>query len=223
MQTPSILQVRGVKAFYGKMQALRGIDLDVHEGEIVALMGTNGAGKSTLMKTIFGLHHIHAGTIRFADQEISHLPPHAIARLGIAQVPEGRRIFPHMNVYENLQMGAVAQGFRNFSEDLGRVYSLFPRLKERTKQYAGTLSGGEQQMLAIARALISKPRLLLLDEPSLGVAPSIVQTLFDALRALNQKDGLSILLLEQNENITLALAQRGYVMIRGVIAAQNFR
>jgi branched-chain amino acid transport system ATP-binding protein len=212
-----LLQVRGVQTFYGKIQALKGVDVDVYEGEIVTMIGANGAGKSTLMMTIFGDPRAKEGTITFAGKDITRLPSHEIARLSIAQSPEGRRIFGRMTVYENLQMGASINNFAYFDEDLERVYTMFPRLKERAPQRGGTLSGGEQQMLAIARALMSRPRLLMLDEPSLGLAPLIVKQIFDAIRDLNQKQGLTVFLVEQNAFHALKLAHRGYVMVNGAI------
>ncbi|HXT05992.1 MAG TPA: ABC transporter ATP-binding protein [Roseiarcus sp.] len=213
----SLLQMRGVETFYGKIQALKGIDLDVNEGEIVTLIGANGAGKSTTMMTIFGSPRARNGTITFTGKDITGLPPHIIARMSIAQSPEGRRIFPRMTVYENLQMGASIDGFKHFDEDLVAQYRLFPRLKERAQQRGGTLSGGEQQMLAIARALMSRPKLLLLDEPSLGLAPLIVKQIFGAIQELNRSAGLSVFLVEQNAFHALKLAHRGYVMVNGVI------
>ena len=212
-----LLQLRGVQTFYGKIQALKGVDIDVNEGEIVTLIGANGAGKSTTMMTIFGNPRARAGTVTFAGQDITNLSPHMIARLQIAQSPEGRRIFPRMTVYENLQMGASIDGFKHFGEDLERAYRMFPRLKERAQQRGGTLSGGEQQMLAIARALMSRPKLLLLDEPSLGLAPLIVKLIFGAIAELNRKEGLSVFLVEQNAFHALKLAHRGYVMVNGQI------
>jgi len=212
-----LLQLRGVETFYGKIQALRGVDIDVNEGEIVTLIGANGAGKSTAMMTIFGSPRARKGTITFAGQDITALPPHIIARMSIAQSPEGRRIFPRMTVYENLQMGASIDQFAHFNDDLERVFAMFPRLKERAQQRGGTLSGGEQQMLAIARALMSRPRLLLLDEPSLGLAPLVVKLIFGAIADLNQKQGLSVFLVEQNAFHALKLAHRGYVMVNGQI------
>jgi branched-chain amino acid transport system ATP-binding protein len=215
--TEPLLSVRGVKTFYGNIIALKGVDLDVREGEIVALIGANGAGKSTLMMTIFGSPRAREGTIRFAGQDITRLPTHEIARLSIAQSPEGRRIFPRMTVYENLQMGASTGGFAHFEEDLERTFGLFPRLKDRLQQRGGTLSGGEQQMLAIARALMSRPRLLLLDEPSLGLAPLVVKRIFKIIRELNRRDGMTVFLVEQNAYHALKLAHRGYVMVTGTI------
>jgi branched-chain amino acid transport system ATP-binding protein len=212
-----LLAIRGVKTFYGNIIALKGVDIDVHEGEIVTLIGANGAGKSTLMMTIFGSPRAREGTIAYAGRDITRLPTHEIARLSIAQSPEGRRIFPRMSVYENLQMGAAVSGFAHFEADLERVCALFPRLKERLHQRGGTLSGGEQQMLAIARALMSRPRLLLLDEPSLGLAPLVVRQIFDIIRELNARDGMTVFLVEQNAYHALKLAHRGYVMVTGTI------
>ena len=212
----SLLCVRGVKAYYGNIIALRGIDVEVNQGEIVTLIGANGAGKSTLMMTIFGNPRAREGSIVFADRDITQLPTHEIARLSIAQSPEGRRIFPRMTVMENLQMGALAGGDKT-TTDLERILTLFPRLAERLGQRGGTLSGGEQQMLAIARALMGRPRLLLLDEPSLGLAPLIARQIFDIIRTLNERDGLSVFLVEQNAYHALKLAHRGYVIVNGAI------
>ena len=216
----SLLSLRGVKAYYGNIIALRGVDIDVEEGEIVTLIGANGAGKSTLMMTIFGNPRAREGSIVFAGRTITSLPTHEIARLGIAQSPEGRRIFPRMTVMENLQMGAVARN-GDAGGDLKRVLTLFPRLADRLNQRGGTLSGGEQQMLAIARALMGRPRLLLLDEPSLGLAPLIAQQIFDIIRLLNERDGLSVLLVEQNAYHALRLADRGYVIVNGAITMSD--
>ena len=216
MTTP-LLSARGIHTYYGKIIALKGVDVDVNEGEIVTLIGANGAGKSTLMMTVFGSPRARQGQIMFDGRDITRMAPHEIARLRIAQSPEGRRIFPRMTVYENLQMGASIDGYAHFEEDLERMFTLFPRLKERAAQRGGTLSGGEQQMLAIARALMSRPRLLMLDEPSLGLAPLIVKLIFDAIRALNEKDGLTVFLVEQNAFHALKLAHRGYVMVNGVV------
>jgi branched-chain amino acid transport system ATP-binding protein len=212
-----LLSVRGVSTFYGKIQALRSVDLDVADGEIVTLIGANGAGKSTLMMTIFGNPRAREGAIVFDGHDITRLPTHEIARLRIAQSPEGRRIFSRMTVMENLQMGAVVGGEQNFAADLEKIFVLFPRLKARLHQRGGTLSGGEQQMLAIARALMARPRLLLLDEPSLGLAPLIVRQIFDAIRELNRTERLTVFLVEQNAFHALKLAHRGYVMVNGVI------
>jgi branched-chain amino acid transport system ATP-binding protein len=215
--TQPLLAVRGVKTYYGNIIALKGVDIDVADGEIVTLIGANGAGKSTLMMTIFGKPRAREGSIVFDGQDISKLPTHEIARLRIAQSPEGRRIFSRMTVLENLQMGAVVAGDANFASDLERMFTLFPRLKQRLHQRGGTLSGGEQQMLAIARALMARPRLLLLDEPSLGLAPLIVRQIFDAIRELNKTEKLTVFLVEQNAFHALKLAHRGYVMVNGVI------
>jgi branched-chain amino acid transport system ATP-binding protein len=212
-----LLSVRGIKTFYGNIIALKGVDLDVHEGEIVTLIGANGAGKSTLMMTIFGNPRAREGTITFAGRDITRMPTHEISRLSIAQSPEGRRIFGRMTVFENLQMGASINGMAYFKDDLERVCALFPRLRERLQQRGGTLSGGEQQMLAIARALMSRPKLLLLDEPSLGLAPLIVKQIFSIIKELNEQDGMTAFLVEQNAYHSLKLAHRGYVMVTGNI------
>jgi branched-chain amino acid transport system ATP-binding protein len=212
-----LLSVRGVTAYYGRVQALKGVDLDVNAGEIVSLIGANGAGKSTLMMTVCGNPRARDGQIVFEGRDITQLPTHEIARLQLAQSPEGRRIFPRMTVLENLQMGATVCQANNFISDLDRVLTLFPRLKQRIGQRGGTLSGGEQQMLAIARALMSRPRLLMLDEPSLGLAPLIVRQIFDAIKKLNAEDGLTVFLVEQNAFHALKLAHRGYVMVNGLI------
>jgi branched-chain amino acid transport system ATP-binding protein len=213
----ALLSVRGVKTFYGRVQALKGVDLDVNEGEIVTLIGANGAGKSTLMMTICGNPRAREGSIMFGGDDITDMPTHGIARLKLAQAPEGRRIFSRMSVLENLQIGAIVAEPATFAQDLERILALFPRLKERIAQRGGTLSGGEQQMLAIARALMSRPRLLLLDEPSLGLAPLIVKQIFDAIRHLNRTDKLTVFLVEQNAFHALKLAHRGYVMVNGEI------
>ncbi|MGE8944171.1 ABC transporter ATP-binding protein [Leptospira interrogans] len=212
-----LLSVRGVTTYYGNIIALRGVDLDVNQGEIVTLIGANGAGKSTLMMTVFGNPRARDGRIVYDGADITNMPTHEIARKRIAQSPEGRRIFPRMTVLENLQMGAEMDGLAHFEEDLERVCTLFPRLKERLMQRGGTLSGGEQQMLAIARALMGRPKLLLLDEPSLGLAPLIVKQIFSVLKDLNRREGMTIFLVEQNAFHALRLAHRGYVMVNGVI------
>ncbi|MFT3672379.1 ABC transporter ATP-binding protein [Aestuariivirga sp.] len=212
-----LLSGKGVETFYGNIQALKGIDFEVRQGEIATLIGSNGAGKSTLMMTIFGTPRARKGTITFEGRDITNMPTHEIARLGIAQSPEGRRIFPRMTVLENLQMGANINGLKYFDEDSQEIFKLFPRLKERISQRAGTLSGGEQQMLAIGRALMARPKLLLLDEPSLGLAPIIVQQIFDAIRTLNREKGLTVFLVEQNAFGALKLASRAYVMVNGNI------
>jgi branched-chain amino acid transport system ATP-binding protein len=215
--TSPLLSCRGVKTFYGKIAALKGVDIDVNEGEIVTLIGSNGAGKSTLMMTICGSPQAREGKITFEGNDITRMPTHQIARLRIAQSPEGRRIFPRMTVQENLQMGATVDNYAHVPEDLEKAFALFPRLKERMNQRGGTLSGGEQQMLAIARALMSRPRLLLLDEPSLGLAPLIVKQIFEAIKELNRRDKLTVFLVEQNAFHALRLAHRGYVMVNGLV------
>ena len=212
-----LLCVRGLKAYYGHIAALRGVDIDVADGEIVALIGANGAGKSTLMRSICGNPRARAGSIQFAGREITRLATHEIAALRIGQAPEGRRIFLRMTVLENLQLGAALAEARHFNSDLERVFALFPRLRERLDQRGGTLSGGEQQMLAIARALMGRPRLLLLDEPSLGLAPLVARQIFSAIRKLNTEEGLTVFLVEQNAFHALNLAHRGYVMVNGLI------
>jgi branched-chain amino acid transport system ATP-binding protein len=217
----ALLSVRGVRTFYGSIMALKGVDIDVAKGEIVSLIGANGAGKSTLMMTICGSPRARDGTITFDGRDITRFATHDIARLRIAQAPEGRRIFGRMTVLENLQMGAEIDRLRHFDEDLERVTKLFPRLRERLAQRGGTLSGGEQQMLAIARALMSRPRLLMLDEPSLGLAPIIVRQIFDAIRELNKREGMTIFLVEQNAYHALKLADRGYVMVNGLITMEG--
>ncbi|SJZ52762.1 branched-chain amino acid transport system ATP-binding protein [Enhydrobacter aerosaccus] len=210
-----ILEVRDVATFYGAIQALHGVDLDVAKGEIVTLIGANGAGKSTLLMTICGSPRARSGSIKLDGEEIGHLPTHQIVRRGVAQVPEGRRIFPRMSVFENLQMGATISDPAHFQQDIDRVFAMFPRLAERREQRGGTLSGGEQQMLAIGRALMSRPRLLLLDEPSLGLAPLIVQQIFDAIGRIAREEGVTIFLVEQNAYHALRLATRGYVLVNG--------
>jgi branched-chain amino acid transport system ATP-binding protein len=212
-----LLSVRGVTAYYGKIAALKGVDVEVRAGEIVTLIGANGAGKSTLMMTIFGNPRARDGQIVFDGRDITRMQTHEIAWLSIAQAPEGRRIFARMTVLENLQMGATVSEPARFADDLERVFALFPRLKERMRQRGGTLSGGEQQMLAIGRALMSRPRLLMLDEPSLGLAPLIVRQIFAAIRTLNREEKLTVFLVEQNAFHALKLAHRGYVMVNGLI------
>lgn len=213
----SMLEVSGVETFYGNIQALRGVDLEIRQGEIVSLIGANGAGKTTLMMTICGAPRARRGSIRFMGQEISRMPTHEISRMSIAQSPEGRRIFPRMTVLENLQMGSIVCKEDNFDEDLERIYTLFPILKKRSSQRGGTLSGGEQQMLAIGRALMGRPKLLLLDEPSLGLAPLIVKQIFEIVKDLNETQGLTVFLVEQNAFHALKLAHRAYVMVNGEI------
>ena len=212
-----LLKGTGVETFYGKIQDLKGVDFEVHQGEIATVIGANGAGKSTLMMTICGTPRARAGSIVFNGVDITAMPTHEIVHLGIAQSPEGRRIFPRMSVFENLQMGATVNNLQNFEEDLPKIFNLFPRLEERQQQRAGTLSGGEQQMLAIGRALMARPKLLLLDEPSLGLAPIIVKQIFAAIKKLNVEEGLTVLLVEQNAFNALKLAHRAYVMVNGKI------
>ena len=212
-----MLRLEGVTAFYGAIQALRGVDLHVEPGEIVSLIGANGAGKSTLMMTVCGNPQARKGVITYDGQDITRMPTHLIMRRGIAQSPEGRRVFGRMTVNENLLMGAGSVASTEFERRREEIYSLFPRLKERIAQRASTLSGGEQQMLAIGRALMTRPRLLLLDEPSLGLAPLVVRQIFTAIRDLNRTTGLTVLLVEQNAFQALRLAHRGYVLVNGVI------
>ena len=213
-----MLNIEGVHSFYGHIEALRGVSLDVEEGEIVTLIGANGAGKSTLLMTICGNPRARAGRIHFDGGDITELATHAIVRLGIAHAPEGRRIFARMSVRENLQMGAVTADAAHFEHDLDSVMALFPILAERADQRGGTLSGGEQQMLAIARALMSRPRLLLLDEPSLGLAPLVVKHIFEVIGDIRERHGTTVFLVEQNAYHALRLADRGYVMVNGAIA-----
>lgn len=217
MQAQPLLSIEGVETYYGNIRALNGVTMQVNRGEIVALIGANGAGKSTLMMTIFGAPRAKAGKIIFDGVDISEMPTHEIARLRVAQSPEGRRIFPRMSVMENLQMGASLDNLKYYAEDVEKVFVLFPRLKERIAQRAGTLSGGEQQMLSIGRALMARPKLLLLDEPSLGLAPLIVKQIFEAIKLLNKEQGLTVFLVEQNAFGALRLATRGYVMVNGNI------
>jgi branched-chain amino acid transport system ATP-binding protein len=213
-----LLQLEGVETFYGSIQALKGISIDVRDGEIVTLIGSNGAGKSTTLRSINGLNHPRHGRIAFAGRDITHEPAHTIVKLGIAQSPEGRKLFPRMTVLENLEMGAFQRSDKvEMKEDLDRVFELFPRLAERKSQKAGTMSGGEQQMCAIGRALMARPRLLMLDEPSMGLAPIFVERIFETIVEVN-KQGTSILLVEQNALMALDVASRGYVLETGTIA-----
>ena len=212
----NILEIRGIEAYYGKIQALRGIDLDIREGEIATIIGANGAGKTTLIMSVCGNPRVRTGSIRFNGQEISNLETHKIMHLGIAQAPEGRRIFPRMTVLENLQMGAILNQDREqtFDEDLAKVYDLFPILKTREAQRAGTMSGGEQQMLAISRALMGRPKLLLLDEPSLGLAPPLVSEALTKIHQLSHDERLTVLIVEQKVREVLKIASRVYVLRR---------
>ena len=216
-QRQALLKIEDVETYYGAIQALRGVNVEVRQGEIVTLIGANGAGKSTLMMTVFGKPRARNGRIVFDGQDITNMDTHEIARLRIAQSPEGRRIFPRMTVMENLQMGASLDNLKYFDEDVEKMFTLFPRLKERIHQRGGTLSGGEQQMLAIARALMARPRLLMLDEPSLGLAPLIVKQIFEAIYILNKETGLTVFLVEQNAFGALKLAHRGYVLVNGQV------
>jgi len=220
MTNGPMLEFQGVHTKYGHIHALKGITITVNEGEIVTLIGANGAGKSTMLMTLCGSPQAAAGSIKFRGEELTKLPTFEIVRRGIAQVPEGRRIFPRMTVLENLQMGATLDD-SHVDEDLARMFKVFPRLEERKTQRAGTLSGGEQQMLAIGRALMSRPKLLLLDEPSLGLAPLIVKQIFSVIKELNERDGMTILLVEQNAYHALKIAHRGYVLRTGEIQLQG--
>ncbi|MFL2887974.1 MAG: ABC transporter ATP-binding protein [Pelagibacterales bacterium MED-G40] len=213
-----MLNISKVETFYGNIQALRGVDVKVNDGEIVALIGSNGAGKSTLLMTISGVNKAATGEIVFDKKNISNLPPHDIVNLGISQVPEGRRIFSRLTVEDNLRLGAsVNQKGKNFNQDAKEVYDLFPVLKDRLSQRGGTLSGGEQQMLAIGRAMMARPRMLLLDEPSLGIAPKLVNQIFASIKNINKEKGVTVFLVEQNAKKALELADRGYVLVNGNI------
>ena len=211
-----ILKVDNINVYYGAIHAIKGISFEVNEGEVVTLIGANGAGKSTTLQTVSGLLHSRTGSIEFAGENLAKIPPHIIVRKGLAQVPEGRRIFQQMSVEENLEMGAYTRDKSELQGDLESVYKQFPRLLERRRQIAGTLSGGEQQMLAIGRALMSHPKLLMLDEPSMGLAPILVEQIFDIIRQLNEA-GTTILLVEQNAQMALSIADRAYVLGTGMI------
>jgi branched-chain amino acid transport system ATP-binding protein len=217
-QNGALLTVEKVHTYYGSIEALKGITIEVREGEIVTLIGANGAGKSTMLRSINGLNHPRRGSIVFGGKDITREPPHGVVRLGISQSPEGRKLFPRMSVLENLEMGAFQRRDRSeLRSDLERVYALFPRLSERKQQRAGTLSGGEQQMVAIGRALMAHPKLLLLDEPSMGLAPIFVERVFETIVEINQQ-GTTILLVEQNAMMALEVASRGYVLETGTVA-----
>jgi branched-chain amino acid transport system ATP-binding protein len=216
-----MLEVSGVHAHYGNIEALHGVSVRVERGEIVTIIGANGAGKSTLLMSICGRPRPSAGAITLDGQLLNNLAPHEIVGHGIAQAPEGRRIFPSMSVLENLQVGAVPTGGAHFDEDVAKVFTLFPRLKERQHQRGGTLSGGEQQMLCIGRALMARPRLLLLDEPSLGLAPILVKQIFSSIVEINREQGLTILLVEQNAYQALKIARRAYVLATGRVVLEG--
>ncbi|TML31574.1 MAG: ABC transporter ATP-binding protein [Actinobacteria bacterium] len=216
----ALLELDDVHTFYGNIEALKGISLEVDEGEIVTLIGSNGAGKSTTLRSISGLTPPRQGSIRFRGQEIGETPPQDIVRLGISQSPEGRRVFPRMSVRDNLELGAYLRRDARLEEDLDRVYELFPRLQERQRQKAGTMSGGEQQMLAIGRALMAQPKLLLLDEPGMGLAPILVERIYETIARINQQ-GTTILLVEQNANYALDVSSRGYVLETGTVALSD--
>jgi branched-chain amino acid transport system ATP-binding protein len=222
MSSQNVLELTDVHSYYGQIHALKGISLEVKEGEIVTLIGSNGAGKSTTLRTISGLLSPRTGSVKLRGQEIGGMPAHKVAEMGVAQSPEGRRIFPRMSVLENLQMGAFVRR-KVDSADLDRVFELFPRLKERVSQNAGTMSGGEQQMLAIGRALMAKPTVLLLDEPSMGLSPILVEQIFSIVKDINRQ-GTTVLLVEQNALMALAIANRGYVLQTGqIVLADNAR
>ena len=212
-----MLKVDNINVYYGAIHAVKGVSIEVNEGEIVTLIGANGAGKSTVLKTISGLMRPKTGNITFMSNSISSTAPHKIVQLGLAHVPEGRRIFLQMSVQDNLEMGAYTQTGNNIQADLDKIFTLFPRLLERRRQIAGTLSGGEQQMLAMGRALMSHPKLLMLDEPSMGLAPILVEQIFSIIKEMN-KDGTTILLVEQNAQMALSVATRAYVLETGSIA-----
>jgi len=216
----ALLEVHDLHTYYGNIAALKGISLEVNDGEVVTLIGSNGAGKSTTLRSISGLTPPREGTIKFDGKEIGETPPQEIVRLGISQAPEGRRCFSRMSVRENLELGAFLRRDERISGDLDRVYQLFPRLKEREKQKAGTMSGGEQQMLAIGRALMSNPRLLLLDEPAMGLAPVLVERIYETIAEINRQ-GTTILLVEQNANFALDVSKRGYVLETGTVALSD--
>ena len=216
----ALLEVDGIETYYGHIQALKGVSLTVEEGEIVTLIGSNGAGKSTTLRSISGLNAARKGAVRFDGRDITHVAPQDIVQLGISQSPEGRHCFQRMSVRENLDMGAYLRRDKRVSEDMDRIFSLFPRLKEREKQKAGTMSGGEQQMLAIGRALMAEPRLLLLDEPSMGIAPVLVERIYETIEEIN-RGGMTILLVEQNANYALDVSSRGYVLETGTVALSD--
>ena len=212
----ALLEIEDIHTYYGNIEALKGLSISVEEGEVVTLIGSNGAGKSTTLRSISGLTPPRQGSIKFDGQEIGETPPQDIVRLGISQSPEGRRVFTRMSVYENLQMGAFSRAGQKIDDDVARVYELFPRLRERRSQKAGTLSGGEQQMLAMGRALMARPKVLLLDEPSMGLSPILTEQIFEIISEINQQ-GVTVLLVEQNALMALNVANRGYVLQTGKI------
>jgi branched-chain amino acid transport system ATP-binding protein len=216
----ALLEVHEIRTFYGNIEALKGVSLEVEEGEIVTLIGSNGAGKSTTLRSISGLTPPRDGSVRFEDREIGETPPQDVVRLGISQSPEGRHCFPRMTVRENLDLGAYLRRDSDVDNDMDRVFDLFPRLKERERQKAGTMSGGEQQMLAIGRALMANPKLLLLDEPSMGIAPVLVERIYETIAEINRQ-GTTILLVEQNANFALEVSKRGYVLETGTVAVAD--
>lgn len=221
-QKPIVLEIKNLVVNYGVITALHGISLEVREGDIVTLIGANGAGKTTTLRTISGLLRAKAGSIRYRDEEITQCAPHRVVKHGLSHVPEGRMVFANLTARENLQMGAFLRNDKaGIAEDLEFVFDIFPRLKEREKQVAGTLSGGEQQMLAIGRALMSKPSFLMLDEPSLGIAPLLVKTIFEKIVEINQKQGITMLLVEQNANLALEVSHYGYVLETGRVSLQD--
>ena len=212
----AMLEVNDINVYYGSIHAIKGVSFEVNEGEIISLIGANGAGKTTILQTVSNLLHSKTGSIKFLDEEIHHLPAHKLVPMGLAQVPEGRRVFSQMSVEENLELGAFTRPKANIKEDMEEIFERFPRLKERRRQLAGTLSGGEQQMLAMGRAMMSKPKLLMLDEPSMGLAPLLVEEIFDIIKSLNER-GTTILLVEQTAQMALSIADRGYVLETGKI------
>lgn len=212
----AMLEVNDINVYYGSIHAIKGVSFEVNEGEIISLIGANGAGKTTILQTVSNLLHSKTGNIKFLDEEIHHLPAHKLVPMGIAQVPEGRRVFSQMSVEENLELGAFTRPKANIKEDMEEIFERFPRLRERRRQLAGTLSGGEQQMLAMGRAMMSKPKLLMLDEPSMGLAPILIEEIFDIIKSLNER-GTTILLVEQNAQMALSIADRGYVLETGKI------
>ena len=214
----AMLEVNDINVYYGNIHAIKGVSFHVNEGEIIPLIGANGAGKTTTLQTISGLLRSKTGSIKFMDQEISHLPAYKLPALGLAQVPEGRRVFLQMSVEENLELGAYTQSKGSINDTMALIYERFPRLKERRKQMAGTLSGGEQQMLAMGRAMMSHPKMLMLDEPSMGLAPLLVEEIFELIKLLNES-GTTILLVEQNAQMALSIADRGYVLETGRIVS----